>query len=135
VGAKLIKALGETFHGRNTFTQTFTVTAYGLGPYFALRILDMFPGVSSWAYWAVWIAGMLLSFVILYQGIPRVMLPDPPHAFGLYLTSCVFLVMVSGLARFLTYWYLAGKFGKLDALITNLVANVPLLQSFDKFHF
>jgi len=135
VGARLIKALGETFHGRNTFTQTFTVTAYGLGPYFALRIFDMFPGVSSWAYWAVWIAGMVLSFLILYQGIPRVMLPDPPHAFGLYLTSCVFLVMVSGLARFLTYWYLAGKFGKLDALITNLVAHVPMLQSFDKFHF
>jgi hypothetical protein len=135
VGAKLIKALGETFHGRNTFTQAFTVTAYGLGPVFAMRILDMFPSVSTWLYWVVWIVGMLLSFMLLYHGIPRVMLPDPPSAFGLYLTSCVFLAMVSGLTRFLTYWYLAGKFGKLDALIVKVVEHLPFLQSFNQVHF
>jgi hypothetical protein len=135
VGAKLIKALGETFHGRNTFTQAFTVTAYGLGPVFAMRILDTFPSVSGWLYWVVWGIGIFLSFMILYHGIPRVMLPDPPHAFGLYLTSCVFLAMVSGLIRFLTYWYLVGKFGKLDAAIANLVAHVPFLQSFNQIHF
>jgi hypothetical protein len=135
VGAKLIKALGETFHGRNSFPQAFTVTAYGLGPFFSLRVLDMFPGVSSWAYWAVWVAGMFLSFMILYHGIPRVMLPDPPHAFGLYLTSCVFLAMVSGFMRFLSYWYLMGKIGKLDALIAQIIAHVPFLQSFNQHHF
>jgi len=135
VGTKLIKALGETFHLRNTFTQAFTVTAYGFGPVFAMRILDMFPSVSSWVYWVVWAIGILLAFMLLYHGIPRVMLPDPPHAFGLYLTSCVFLAMVSGLIRFLTYWYLAGKFGKLDALIANIVAHVPFLQSFNQIHF
>lgn len=135
VGARLIKALGETFHGRNTFTQAFTVAAYGLGPFFTVRILDMFPGVSSWVYWIVWVAGMFLAFMILYHGIPRVMLPDPPHAFGLYLTSCVFLGMVSGFMRFLTYWYLAGKFGKLDALIAKIISHVSFLQSFNQHHF
>jgi Yip1-like protein len=135
VGTKLIKALGETFHGRNTFTQAFTVTAYGLSPVFAMRILDMFPSVSSWVYWVVWGIGISLTFVLLYHGIPRVMLPDPPHAFGLYLTSCVFLAMVSGFMRFLSYWYLAGKFGKLDAFIANLVAHAPFLQSFNQIHF
>jgi hypothetical protein len=135
LGAKLIKALGETFHGRNTFTQAFTVTAYGLSPVFCLRILDMFQGISASGYWVVWIIGMLLCFTLLYHGIPRVMMPDPPHAFGLYLTSCVFLAMVSGLARFLTYCYLSGRFGKLDAMIANVVAHAPFLQSFNQIHF
>jgi hypothetical protein len=49
VAARLIKALGETFHGRNNFNEAFTVAAYGLSPFFTLRILDMFPSVSSWA--------------------------------------------------------------------------------------
>jgi len=135
VGARLIRALGETFHGRNTFAQAFTVAAYGLGPVFTMRILDMFPSISGWAYWASWVVGILLTCAILYHGIPRVMLPDPPHAFGLYLTSSVFLVMVSGLIRFLTYSFLQGKFGKLDTLIANIIAQVPLLQSFDQMHF
>jgi hypothetical protein len=135
VGAKLIKALGETFHGRNTFDQTFTVVAYGLGPVFTMRIFDAFSGVSGWVYWATWAAGFLLTFAILYHGIPKVMLPDPPHAFGLYLTSGVFLMMLSGLTRFLTFWFLQGKFGKLDALIKNIVAHLPILQSFDQHHF
>ena len=134
VGTKLIKALGETFHGRNTFAQAFTVTAYGLGPVFTMQILDMFPGVSSWVYWITWIIGLCLTFKILYHGIPRVMLPDPPHAFGLYLTSCVLLGMVSGFMRFLTYWYLAGKFGKLDAAIASIIAHLPFLQSFNQVH-
>ena len=135
VGARLIQALSETFHGRNTFGQAFTVAAYGLSPFFTLRILDIFPGVSGWAYWGTWTVGILLSIGLLYHGIPRVMLPDPSHAFGLYLTSSVFLIMVTGFVRFLTYSYLVGKFGKLDALISNVVAHVPFLQSFDQMHF
>jgi hypothetical protein len=135
VGARLIKASGETFHGRNTFTQAFTVAAYGLGPVFTLRILDMFPGVSSWAYWVTWIVGILLCFAILYHGIPRVLLPDPPHAFGLYLVSCVLLTIVSGLMRFLTFSYLEGKFVKLDIFISKVVAHLPFLQALDQHHF
>ena len=48
IGAKLIKALGDTFHGRHSFDQTFTVTAYGLSPLFLLRLLNSFPSVSPW---------------------------------------------------------------------------------------
>lgn len=135
VGARLIKALGETFHGRNTFAQAFTATAYGLSPFFTMRILDMFQGISSWAYWLTWGIGILLCVATLYHGIPRVLLPDPPHAFGLYLTSGVLLTMVSGLARFITFSYLEGKFGKLDVFIAKLVAHLPFLQSFDQIHF
>lgn len=135
LGAKLIKSLGETFHSRNTFDQAFTVSAYGLGPVFAMRIFDAFSGVSGWVYWVTWGVGIVLTFTILYLGIPKVLLPDPPHAFGLYMTSCVFLLMVSGLIRFLTYSFLQGKFGKLDSVVDTIVANLPILQSFDQHHF
>jgi len=120
IGARLIKALGDTFHGRHTFNQTFTVTAYGLGPLFLLRVADAFPGISPWITWGI---GIVLCFAILYTGIPIVMQPDPPHAFGLYLTSGVLLTLVSGLIRFLTAWYLAGRFTKLDALISHIVGS------------
>jgi hypothetical protein len=135
VGAKLIKGLGETFHGRNTFNQTFTVVAYGLGPVFTMHVFDAFSGAAGWVYWATWGVGIVLTFSILYLGIPKVMLPDPPHAFGLYMTSCVFLLMVSGLIRFLTFSFLQGKFGKLNSLIDGIVAHFPILQTFNQHHF
>src|SRR5678816_4742067 len=40
IGAKLIKSVGETFHGRHTFNQSFTAVAYGLGPFLLFRFLD-----------------------------------------------------------------------------------------------
>ena len=135
VGAKLIKALGETFHGRNTFNQSFTVAAYGLGPVYTMHVFDAFSGAAGWVYWATWGVGIILTFSVLYLGIPKVLLPDPPHAFGLYMTSCVFLAMVSGLIRFLTYSFLQGKFGKLDSLIDSIVKALPILQTFNQHHF
>jgi len=135
VGAKLVKALGETFHGRNTFDQAFTVAAYGLGPVFTMRVFDIFPSVSGWVYWATWGVGALMTFSILYHGVPKVMLPDPPSAFGLYLTSTIFLLMVSGLIRYLTFSYLEGKFGKLDTFIDRIIAALPFLEAFNRYHF
>ncbi|HXT11699.1 MAG TPA: Yip1 family protein [Candidatus Angelobacter sp.] len=135
LGARLVKAFGETFRGRNTFDQAFTVTAYGLAPVFTMRVFDIFPGVSNWVYWVTWVVGILLTIAILYHGIPRVMLPDPPHAFGLYLVSSVFLAMLSGLIRYVTYAYLIGKLGKLDAFISSLETHLPFLQSFNQLHF
>ena len=116
VAAKLIKSLGETFHGRHTFSQTFTVSAYGLSPYFLLRLLDAFPQIYPWLTWAV---GILLSISVFYSGIPLILRPDPPHALGLYLMTSLFLLLITGLLRFATSWFLLGKFVKLDALIAN----------------
>lgn len=135
IGAKLIKAVAETFHARHTFNEAFTATAYGLGVWFAVGILDIFPGVISWIYWAVWVAGIFLCIGTLYHGIPRVMQPDPPQAFGMYVASSVLLIFLTGLVRFLTYWYLIGNFAKLDAFISDLVDRVPFLQSLDRMHF
>jgi hypothetical protein len=113
--AKLVKSLGQTFHGRHTYTQAFTAVAYGLGPVFLLRLLDAFSGVSPWVSWSI---GIILSIAVLYHGLPQVMQPDPPHAFGLYLMSSLLLVLISGLVRFLTAWYLQGRFARLEALIS-----------------
>ena len=120
--AKLIKSLGETFHGRHSIHQVFTLAAYGLSPIFLLRIVNIFPGISPWVTWGV---GMILSASVLYYGIPIIMKPDPPHAFGLYLMTVLLTTIVTGLMCFMTYWYLRGKFVKVDALISNLGSHLP----------
>jgi hypothetical protein len=122
LGAKLIKSLGETFHGRHSFSQTFTVAAYGLGPLFLLRLPNAFSWMPLWLTWAV---GISLSAGILYRGLPRVMRPDPPHALGLYLMSVLLLTIITGLACFLTTWYLQGKFTRLDAIVSRFIHPSP----------
>jgi hypothetical protein len=121
-GAKLVKSLGETFHGRHTYNQAFTVVAYGLSPLFLLRIFDGFRSVSPWITWGI---GVLLSVAVLYHGLPRVMLPDPSHAFGLFLSSVLLLIIATGLARFVTAWYLLGKFETLEQGLNGLIARLP----------
>jgi hypothetical protein len=117
LGAKLLKSIGETFHGRHTFNQAFAAVAYGMTPFFLIRFLDAFRDISPWITWAV---GILLSIGILYQGLPRVMEPDPPHAFGLYLMSSLLLILITGLGRFVTAWYLAGKLTRLESWISGV---------------
>lgn len=121
VGAKLVKALGETFHGRHTYTQTFRAVVYGLSPVFVLRLLDAFPSMNAWATYTI---GILLSIAVMYQGIPRVMEPDPPHAFGLYITSGLLLAMAGGLGRFLTWWWAKGEFTKVQGVVDHFMTNV-----------
>jgi uncharacterized membrane protein YecN with MAPEG domain len=106
LAARVIKSAGATFHGRHTFAQCFTLVAYTLSPLFLVRLLDAFPAVSPWATFAV---GIILSVAALYSGVPRVLQPDPPHAFGLYLTSAIMLVTMGGLGRLLTLLVLQGK--------------------------
>ena len=122
LGAKLLKSIGETFHGRHTFNQAFTAVAYGLGPFFLLRLLDAFAGVSPWVSWAI---GISLSVAVMYQGVPRMMDPDPSHAFGLYLMNSLLLVLVTGLVRLVTASYLQGKFPGLQTFIADLGARLP----------
>ena len=122
ISSQLLKSIGETFHGRHSFTQAFTTIAYGLGPLFLFRFLDAFPSVSPWVSWPI---GIVLSVGVMYQGVPRIMEPDPPHAFGLYLMTTLLLVLITGLARFLTAWYLAGKFVKLESTVNGLAARLP----------
>lgn len=122
VGANMIKSIGETFHGRHTYAQAFTTVAYGLSPFFLLRLLDAFPGISPWVSWSI---GIILSIAVLYHGVPRMMVPDPPHAFGLFFMSALLLALVSGLARLVTASFLQGKFAKLQVIVSDLAARLP----------
>ena len=122
-GANMVKSIGETFHGRHTYPQAFATVAYGLGPLFLLRLLDAFPSVNPWITWSV---GILLSITALYHGVPRMMEPDPTHAFGLFLMSSLLLALITGLVRFVTWWYLSGKLTKLDAIISDLAPRLHL---------
>jgi len=121
-GAHFIKALGDTFHVRNTYAQSLTVVIYGLSPVFLLRLLDVSPTISLWMPWAI---GIMLTIKVLYHGVPRIMLPDPPDAFGLYLMSALLLAMVTALERFITAGCLGGSFKPVDNFISDLATKLP----------
>lgn len=106
IGAKLVQALAQTFHTRNTFEESFTVVAYGLSPLFLVRLLNAFPVINPWASFGI---GMALCIATLYHGLPRILQPDPPHAFGLYLMSVVLLSGVAAVACYLTWLVLTGR--------------------------
>src|ERR1051326_5524481 len=93
-GSWMVKGVGETFHGRHTYPQTFATVAFGLSPLFLMRLLDMFKDVSPWFGWGI---GILLSIRVLYSGVPRMMQPDPAHAFGLFVMSALLLLITTGL--------------------------------------
>jgi uncharacterized membrane protein YecN with MAPEG domain len=121
-GAKMVKSIGETFRGRHTYSQAFETVAYGLSPLFLLRLFDAFTGVDPRVTWAI---GIVLCIATLYHGVPRMMEPDPSHAFGLYLMSALLLALVTALPRYLTAEYLNGKFPKLQAMVADLIARLP----------
>lgn len=106
VVAVLVKSVAGTFQPRHSYGQCFKVVAYSFGPFFLVRLADAFPIVNPWLSFAV---GIIFAQRALYSGIPRVVDPDPPNAFGLYLTSGLLLTMLAVLARFFTLLVLHGK--------------------------
>jgi len=121
LGTKMLKNLGETFHGRHTYPQAFTAVAYGLGPFWTLHVFDALPSVNPWVTYGL---GIGLTLVVLYHGIPRVMLPDPPQAFGLYIMGWLLLALTAGLGRFVVWWLQLGRFKELEDILTNAVTFV-----------
>jgi len=119
--AQIVKALCNASFPRHSFTEGFTVAACGLSPLFLLRLLDTFPGINPWLTWGL---GIMLCVVILYHGIPRVMQPDPSQAFGLYIMCSMLFVMVTGLERFVTVWYLVGRIPSLEQIIPYLTGHL-----------
>jgi low affinity Fe/Cu permease len=110
VCARLVRMLGRTFHGRITYTYTraFATVVYGLSPMFLLRLLDPFPTINPLY---TWIPGIMLSIWVLYDGLPRLLQPDPTHALGLYMSSAIVLLLCTGLIRGITGLYLMGNQG------------------------
>jgi hypothetical protein len=125
LSAYLIRALGDTFHGRSNYRQTFTVVAYGLSPIFLLRLLDFVPTLNLWVPWVI---GVMLMAKILYLGVPRVMEPDPPHAFGLFMMSALLLAMTTAAERAISIGYLAGKYKPVSLVITEILKRFHATQ-------
>ena len=83
VCAQLISSVAQTFHGRNTYTQCFTLVAYSLGPLFLVHLADAFPFMSHWATLGI---GIALSLCVLYNGLPRTTAAGPATiTFGLFM--------------------------------------------------
>ena len=97
----------ETFHGRRTFLPAFTVMAYGFSPMLLLHLLNLGATVHPAVSWSV---GVVVTVWVLYQAVPRVLTPNPVHAFGTYLSAALILTLVSGLMRTFTGMYLLGEF-------------------------
>lgn len=119
----LVKMQAATFHRRHTYRQAFTLVIYAFGPLFLLQVLNALPGLTQWVPWAI---GVALSIEVLYQGIPIVMEPDPPTAFGLYLMSSLVIFAATGFERFVTYWCLTGHSKPVMNFISTVAANLPL---------
>ena len=106
LSAWLVKAVSETFHNRHGFAQCFKLTAYSLGPFFVCRLLDAIPHISPWIAFSI---GIICSASVFYYGIPYFLKPDPPHAFGVFLTGVILMAMAGVLTRFFTILVLQGK--------------------------
>jgi hypothetical protein len=122
INAAMLKSTSGTFHGRQTFTQGFRTIAYGMGPLFLFRCLNGFSEISPWISWFV---GILFTLAALYHGVPKIMDPDPAHAFGLYVVTSLLLVFTTGLLQLVTALELKGQFPKLTTLISDLAARLP----------
>ncbi len=103
--AAVVRTIAKTFHRRNTFTQTFSVAAHSMGPFILVRMMDALPFMSPWATFGI---AIVLSLSTLYHGIPPVLEPDPPSAFGTYFMSAVMLTMFAALAQLIGHLVLSG---------------------------
>ena len=106
----------QTFQKRCNYLDAFTTVAYSYSPLLLARLLDAGPSVSPWVSWGV---GIALTIWVLYQGVPRVMQPDPTHAFGLYLAGMFVVMLTSALARVPTALYLLGEVNFRNSWLTH----------------
>ena len=113
------QSYAATFHRRATYRHAFTAIAFGLAPLLTMRLGDLSTSIAlrTWVPWAV---GMVLTVAVLYLGLPCLLKPDPPHAFGLYVMTSFTLVVIFGLWRLLTWQFFLGHFPALEKMITTL---------------
>jgi hypothetical protein len=111
------KAFAETFHKRNNFREAFTAVAYGASPLLLMRLGDLFPALNVWVPWAV---GIVLMISVLYLGLPCLLRPDPPHAFGLYVMTSLTLVVVNAIMRLFIYLFHKGDLPKIEQMLNGL---------------
>jgi len=117
LGAYAARNYAATFHRRTTYRQAFTAIAFGMSPLLTLRLGDLIVGLNAWVPFSV---GLVLTLGVLYIGLPCLLKPDPPHAFGLYVMTCLTLTVMFGLWRLITWQYFVGRFPGLEKLIADL---------------
>ncbi|MGC3956760.1 MAG: YIP1 family protein [Verrucomicrobiota bacterium] len=117
LGAAAAKSYSSTFHRRSTYRQAFTAIAFGMAPMLTLRLGDLIVGLFPWVPWAV---GMILTLAVLYLGLPCLLKPDPPHAFGLYVMTTMTITVMFGLWRLVTTLFFLGKLPRLEQAVADL---------------
>jgi hypothetical protein len=116
------KSFAGTFHRRHTYRHAFTAVAYGCSPLLTLRLGDLSPTLFTWIPWSV---GIVLTIAVLYHGLPCILKPDPPHAFGLFFMTSLTLVVVNAMLRLVTSFYFLGRFPEVEKFIMNLAGTTP----------
>jgi hypothetical protein len=122
LSTKVIKSMADTFHARQTHAQAFVTLACSLLPLLLFSLLNVFPFISPWVTWFI---GILFTVRSLYHGIPRMMDPDPIHAFGLFLGSALVITFATFLVRFFLFYYLRGNARGLAEVFTTVAAKLP----------
>lgn len=117
LGAAAARSYSSTFHRRSTYKQAFTAIAYGLAPLFSLRLIFLSDAMLSCIPWAI---GLVLAIGAIYTGLPCMLKPDPPHAFGLYVMTSLTLSVIFGLWQLVTWQFFVGRFPGLEKIIANL---------------
>ncbi|PYI89572.1 MAG: hypothetical protein DME26_00995 [Verrucomicrobia bacterium] len=105
LGARILQKLAQSFHSVHTYGQCFITLAYSLSPLFLGRVLDAWYFIETWVCWAL---GATLSIAVLYQGLPRILMPDPTVALGIYIVSSVLILILAAAAHYLALLVLHG---------------------------
>jgi Yip1-like protein len=100
LGARILQKLAQSFHSAHTYSQCFITLAYSLSPLFLGHVLDAWYFVDTWVCWGL---GATLSVAVLYQGLPRIMKPDPSVALGIYIVSSVLILILAGAEHYLAW--------------------------------
>jgi hypothetical protein len=99
LGTLLLRSLARSFQVPTGFPGSFAVLAYSMGPLLVLApALDGLPFMNSWLCWSI---GIILSVSILYNGIAIILQPEPTKGFGLFVSSAVVLIILTGFANFI----------------------------------
>ncbi len=106
VTSQVLAWITRSFHVKTTYTQCFTLMAYGYCPVILGRFLDAIPKLNSWVCLAL---GALGAFVVLYHGVALSLKPDQTKGFGLYLVSILLVLFPSAVANLLAQFVLHGK--------------------------
>lgn len=122
LGAYAAKAYGGTFHRRHTYRHAFTAIAYGCAPLIAMRLGDLSSWLNPWIPWSV---GMVLTIAVLYHGLPCILKPDPPHAFGLFFMTSLTLAVINAMLRLVSWFYFMGRFPALEKAVMSLAGDTP----------